>query len=116
MIGEKRRLYLKLLNLCPQGFGLCNICQHSAWWGDCCDAELECHCGIESIEEEADEVWQGNDCWAFRPEYSHEDIVDFIGICLQGKTPDMNKCKSTKSKGARQALRTRRVRNNQLAP
>jgi hypothetical protein len=101
---EEKQLYYLLLSLVPQGFGLCNICQHAAWFGCCDEAELECHCGIEKIEEEAEEVWQGSYCWAFRPEYSHEDIVDFIGICLQGKTPDMSKCKSTKSKGARQVL------------
>ncbi len=80
------------------GLGLCNLCQFAEWSG--CwrkDSDLTCHHPIWAVQENADEVWAGSDCWGFRPEYSLEDTVDKIGVCLQGHYPDMSKCKIKKA-------------------
>ncbi len=93
MKKEQREIYNKLLGLLTPGYGLCNICRFALWEGACETADLTCLCGIENIEENADDVWQGSDCWAFRPLWSLEDIADMVGLRLQRKHPDMSKCK-----------------------
>ena len=89
---EKRAIYKTLIEIPKDGYGLCNICKYGLFSGDCEDGDIDCHCGIESVEENADDVWQGNDCFAFRPRYSLDDITDMVGIFLQGGIPDMSKC------------------------
>ena len=89
----QRDIYQKLIDLPSDGFGLCNICRYAVWNGDCEDADLECHCGIWEVEESADDVWQGNDCWVFRPRWLLEDIADMVGIFLRKEHPDMSNCK-----------------------
>ena len=93
MKKEQRSIYKTLIDLPDEGYGLCNICRYALWEGDCDSADLECHCGIEGVEEDADDVWQGSDCWAFRPRYLLDDTVDMVGILLQGDIPDMANCK-----------------------
>lgn len=89
----EREIFLTLISLPKEGYGLCNICRYAEWSGySCCDCDLDCHCGIEHVEEDAGDIWQGDDCWAFRPKWSLEDTVDMVGIYLQGETPDMSKC------------------------
>ena len=92
----ERDIYFKLIRLPDNeegGYGLCNICRYALWSGCCDDADLECHCGIEKVEENSCDVWSGSDCWAFRPRWTLEDITDMVGIMLQGKHPDMSPCK-----------------------
>jgi len=93
MKKEQRAIYKTLIDLPRDGYGLCNICRYAEWSGSCDCADLDCHCGIESVEEYADDVWQGDDCWAFRPAYTLEDTVDMVGIFLQGEIADMSNCK-----------------------
>ena len=94
MKAEQRVIYRTLIDLPGDGYGLCTICRYAEWTGYYCDeGDLECHCGIFDIEENADDAWQGRDCWAFRPRWLLEDIVDMVGIFLQGETPDMSNCK-----------------------
>ena len=94
MKGTERELYKTLIELPKEGYGLCNICRYAEWAGCSCeDADIECHCGIYTIEEESYDVWEGRDCWAFRPRYSLDDTVDMVGVFLQGDTPDMSDCK-----------------------
>ena len=98
MKKEQREIYKKLIHLPTGGnrhwSGLCNVCRYAQFTGYCCDeADLECHVGIEAVEENAYDAWAGSDCWAFRPKWPLEDIVDAIGLMLQGEYPDMTDCK-----------------------
>ncbi len=95
MKKEQRQIYYIIANFDnPVGYdGLCNYCLYAKWKGDCTDADMECHCGIEKIEENAYDVWGGGDCWAFRPAWSLEDCVDRLGLMLQGEIPDMSNCR-----------------------
>lgn len=76
--------------------GLCFLCRYAEWQGRslCDDGNYcECHCGIESLEEDSyDRAW-GGDCWAFRPEYTLEDCVDAVGLLLNGWYPDWGSCR-----------------------
>ena len=94
MRKEQRQIYKLLIDLPEDGYGLCNICRYAKWEGyDCESADLNCCCGIWAIEGNADDAWQGSDCWAFRPRWSLEDIIDMVGIFLQGEIPSMKNCK-----------------------
>lgn len=92
MKAEKREIYKTLISIPKEGYGLCNICKYAIFNGVCDDCDLECHCGIEKVEEDAYGTWSGDDCWAFQPRWSLADITDMVGIWLQGKQPDMSKC------------------------
>jgi hypothetical protein len=94
MDKEQRSLYKTLIGLPDPGYGLCNVCRFALFTGYYCEElDLECHCGIEQIEEHAYDIWAGEDCWAFRPKYDFDDTVDLVGILLQGKNPDMSGCR-----------------------
>ena len=103
MKKAQRDIYLQLANIeLPEPFdgvlGLCNFCQYAEWLGYYCeDAELDCHHPLEVIRDYSDGIWEGDDCWGFRPEYSLEDITYMIGIYLRGKYPDMSQCKRKKA-------------------
>lgn len=87
---EQRLIFLELITMPTKAHfasGLCNICKHSQFWGNCEDAEMECHCGIEKVEESAYDVWTGDDCWAFRPKYEVDLVADMVGLALQGIYP-----------------------------
>jgi len=94
MDKKQREIYKQLIELPQEQYGLCGICRFAVWSGCCEDVDLDCHCGIESVEEEAGNVWGGDDCWAFRPKYGLEDTADMVGILLQGEVPDMSNCKA----------------------
>lgn len=89
---------------------LCHFCRYAEWtgWSWCDDsAELICNCGIYDIEENCYDHWEGGDCWAFRPEYIHEDCVDAVGLLIDGWIPDwstLRKC--YKSRIKRRTCRT----------
>ena len=93
MKKEEREIYKLLIELPRDGYGLCNICRYSEWTGDCDTSDLYCHCGIWVVEDNAYDVWGSKDCWAFRPRWLLEDIVDMVGIWLRGENPDMSNCK-----------------------
>jgi len=93
MKSEKRKIYRDLISLPQEQYGLCNICKYALFIGNCQECELECHCGVEKVEFDAEDVWQGSDCWMFSPRWSLADIADRVGIYLQGKIPDMSNCK-----------------------
>lgn len=103
MKKAQREIYLILANeTLPKPFdgelGLCNLCQFAEWSGYFCgDSDLTCHHPIWCISENAWDIWQGCDCWAFRPQYNLEDTVDMVGVFLQGHYPDMSKCKTKKA-------------------
>jgi hypothetical protein len=71
---------------------LCHFCRYAEWnAGSWCDdsGDMFCKCGIEKIEEDSDDTWiSGNDCWAFKPRYIHEDCVDAVGMLIDGWIPD----------------------------
>ncbi len=93
MQKEKREIYLQLMSLAWRKWsGLCCICRYAEFIGRCGDADLICHCGIDVIEGNSYGVWGGDDCWAFRPLWSLDDITDAVGLILQGDWPDMSNC------------------------
>lgn len=63
---------------------LCLWCRLAEWSGGCEDARLDCRHGIEIVAERHEDVWQGDDCWGFRPNVAREDAVDACGIMLTG--------------------------------
>lgn len=92
MKKNERYIYHQLADL--KFWGLCNFCRYSVFTGSACDdGDLECHCGIYDIEEVSYDVWAGDDCWMFKPRYKLEDIVDMVGLWLQGNSVDMSNCK-----------------------
>lgn len=94
MNKEKRDIYLQLATMRTPldnwASGLCNFCKHAKFTGGgcCTESDLECHCGIEKIEENAWETWAGDDCWAFRPEYPVDTLADMVGLALTGIYPE----------------------------
>lgn len=96
---RERWLVLGRVNIdVAAGFSLCNMCRHAYFSGGCEDAELECECGIESIEENCYSAWEGSDCWAFRPRFVYEDCVDALGLALQGFYPDWKSLRTIQRK------------------
>lgn len=96
MNSEQRLVLQKLVNL-PNKYvsGLCCWCRYALWSGSCDDAELECEHPLPVISDcdcHSWDVWQGGDCWGFRPRYKYNDIVDAMGLVIQGEYPDMGKC------------------------
>jgi hypothetical protein len=90
MKKKKRVIYLLLVNLTD--LSLCDFCKYAEFNGSCYDAELECHFFVSEIAENPDTNggWLGGDCWGFRPYTILEDIVDVVGIRLQGLYVDWN--------------------------
>ena len=66
---------------------LCYFCKFARWSGSCEDPELECEHPLLRPWDcwEPDEVWQGSDCWGFRPDVSIELAAEWVGQRLQGK-------------------------------
>ena len=102
MKKEKRFEYL-LLNelqndlpgLDPVGWPcLCVWCKYVEWQGCCCSESWpECHHPLQAVQDLSDNnsnIWEGADCWGFRPKYRREDCVDVVGIWLQGKYVDFD--------------------------
>jgi len=77
--------------------GLCNLCQWAEFSGDCYEGDLDCKHPIWQISDNYIDTWSGDDCWGFRPKYKLEDTVDMIGVFLQGKMPDMSRCRCKKA-------------------
>ncbi|MDD5547042.1 MAG: hypothetical protein PHO67_07830 [Candidatus Omnitrophica bacterium] len=100
MKKEKRFEYLLLNDLendipDPLGCGicLCNWCKFVQWEGCSCDESWpECHHPlIEAFKGfHTEDVWDGADCWGFRPMYKQSDCVDVVGLWLQGKHVDFD--------------------------
>ena len=104
MLGQRQRskrvnlreAYFILTSIdLPQPFdghiSLCHFCKYAEWYGDCYLSELDCHHGLEVVVERCYEVWEGGDCWGFRPKYSREVAVDIVGLYLTGYSPDFGK-------------------------
>lgn len=82
---------------------LCAWCRFASWNGSCADAELDCQHKLEVVAERSFEVWQGDDCWGFRPYLSREDAVDICGLYLQGHHADWS---TVKRLGRKKSKRT----------
>jgi len=67
---------------------LCAWCRYADWIGSCMEAELDCLHPLERVKEDSYSVWEGSDCWGFRPRYKQEICVDIVGLYLQGKYVD----------------------------
>ena len=87
MKREQRQPYLDLINMMPGGYGLCHFCRYAEWSGcSCCDADLDCKHGLAGDWKfpEPDNVWQGGDCWGFRPSETLQEIGVAVSIMLAG--------------------------------
>ena len=91
-MNEAQRLpYLALTWVDTPKFGylaMCHMCRYACWSGSCQDAELDCEHKRYVVADQAQDRWQGGDCWGFRPRYARVDCVDVLGILLRGEWPD----------------------------
>ena len=73
---------------------LCVWCRYSEWEGCCCDETYPvCHHPLQAVQDLSDNneaIWEGADCWGFKPMYRREDCVDAVGLWLQGKYVDFD--------------------------
>lgn len=89
-IGEKRQIYRQLIDMIPAGYGLCNFCKFAEFDGNsCCDSDLECTHPLDSVNgndigKEPYDVWEGADCWAFRPNVSLQELGEIVSITITG--------------------------------
>ena len=90
MIAEKRKIYRDLIKE-SDGWGLCNFCRYAEWCGSCCDADLDCIHPLSDKSPDCWDVWQGDDCWRFRPRCSFQEIGVMVGIRLEGNNPHHSK-------------------------
>lgn len=82
MRGEQRQALYNLLQ--EADLSLCHMCKFAEWTGSPCDhCDVECFHKIDKIAENAWNVWQGDDCWAFRPWLPLDEITDIVGVLLQ---------------------------------
>ena len=92
MKKEKRQDYRNLISASDVGFGLCNFCKFAEWeGGSCCDSDIKCTHQLQIINEVAGDVWEGSDCWAYRPDRTFSEIAEVVGIYLQGCYSHKNK-------------------------
>ena len=95
ILRATRGAYLDLLGL-TDGYGLCNFCKFSDFEGDCDASYLNCKHPLPVINGDIDEehtsnVWGSHhDCWGFRPSTPLREVGEFVGICLEGKSPVYN--------------------------
>ncbi len=89
MKKDKREPYRALGKVYTQTMAwpsLCHFCRYSRWEGDCYVADLYCDHPLNQFEIwEPDDVWQGSDCWAFRPNVDIDEAADMVGIWLNGQ-------------------------------
>lgn len=88
----QRQPYLELANIVD--LGLCNFCKYAEWsGGSCCESDLDCHHSLADMWRfpEPDDVWQGGDCWGFRPGRSLQQVGVVVGIMLEGNIPHKSK-------------------------
>ena len=78
--------------------GLCHFCKYAKWTGECLEAELECMQPLWKISEGEHpiDVWNGSDCWGFRPKYDLDASADVVGVYLQGQHPDYESIRGSK--------------------
>jgi hypothetical protein len=95
MKKEQRQVYRDVLDI--GGYGLCNACKFAHWygWSDC-ESELECDHPLDAIngnhdEMRVDDVWQGADCWGFRPAMSLQECGIIASISHDNHWPHKNK-------------------------
>ena len=97
MKKEKRQVYRDLINMIPAGYGLCNFCKFAEFIGNsCCDGDLECKHPLdcingEGIGQEPWDVWAGEDCWAFRPNISLQELGEIVSIVFTGNNAHLSK-------------------------
>jgi hypothetical protein len=97
MNKEKRQPYRDLINIIPVGYGLCNFCKFAEWdGGDCCSMDLTCTHPLPIIngyinEEHPYDVWQGADCWGFRPNITLQQLGIIVSITLDKKNAHWSK-------------------------
>ena len=92
MNKDLRESYRIITNI--GGLGLCNFCRYASFSGsNCCDGELECEHPIEKLQDKADEVWSGEDCWGFRLQKgkSLQTVAEKASIYHDGNFPYRNK-------------------------
>jgi len=71
---------------------LCMFCRYTGWDGwSPCDSYLICKHALEAVEKRSDDVWQGADCWGFKPDISWDMAVEWTGQRLQGLDVTMEK-------------------------
>lgn len=66
---------------------LCHFCRFALWTGICEDTELFCQHPLEGMGRWAcDDVWDGYDCWGFRPwpHLTPDIVAEWVGQRLQG--------------------------------
>ena len=94
MNGLQRKALINLLQ--EADLGLCHFCKYADWIGGspCSgDCDMECCHKIDKIAENSWNVWQGDDCWAFRSSMPTDEMADIVGVLLlrpdnQGYTLD----------------------------
>ncbi len=86
----QRQIYLDLIGMISMGYGLCNFCKFAEWediGGSCCEADLDCTHPLIKLEKygfpEPSDVWQGSDCWCFRPNISLQQLGVIVDITSQ---------------------------------
>ena len=67
---------------------LCHFCKYASWSGSpCSDSSLDCGHKLDKIAENAFEIWEGSDCWGFRPDLSWGDAVQYTSQRMIGEWP-----------------------------
>jgi hypothetical protein len=96
-MNEKRLVYYELslvplpsrdTNFFDSWLSLCHFCRYAIWLGCCEAAELECTHPLQKMYGgpwDPEDVWQGDDCWGFRPRVSVDILAEWIGQRLQGQ-------------------------------
>jgi hypothetical protein len=96
MNKEQRDSYLYIAKI--SDLGLCNFCKFSEWEGSYCESDLTCTHELSMINGEDDgehpfNVWQGDDCWAFRRKYDLQTCGVIASISMQGLIPHFGRGK-----------------------
>ncbi len=96
----QRQPYLDLIRMMPGGYGLCNFCKFAEWediGGSCCEADLNCTNTLMKTEKygfpNPEDVWQGDDCFCFRPRESLQQIGVAVSIMYSGFNAHKSKSK-----------------------
>lgn len=90
-IGELRAAYRAVADI--GNLGLCNFCKFAEWSGfSVCEMDLDCTHKLADRYGFPDcyDVWEGSDCWAFRPNIdlqqagiiasiSHDNLIPHFG-------------------------------------
>lgn len=91
--------YLALAKVVP-GYGLCTFCRFAEWIVEYCGAEaaLDCKHPLWRVNERSYDVWEGGDCWGFRPLFTLAGAADAMGILLQALQVDWESVEKVQSR------------------